>query len=59
MGDKIVYKVIDYVEHNLEWEADECKKLGARDYIVKPFDEEQITETVQKFLGEQALTSSE
>jgi len=38
---------------------EECKKLGARDYIVKPFDNEQITETVQKCLGEQALTSSE
>ena len=28
MTDKIVYKVVDYVEHNLDWEAEECAKLG-------------------------------
>ena len=38
---------------------EECKKLGARDYIVKPFDEEQIAETVQKCLSEEAIASSE
>ena len=38
---------------------EECKKLGARDYIVKPFDEKQITETVQKCLSEEAIASSE
>ena len=30
---------------------EECKKLGARDYIVKPFDEKLVTETVEKYLG--------
>jgi len=29
---------------------EECKNLGAKDYIVKPFDEKQITETVEKYL---------
>jgi len=29
---------------------EECKKLGARDYIMKPFNEEQIAETVRKHL---------
>ena len=28
MGDKVVYKVADYVEHDLKWEEDECKKMG-------------------------------
>lgn len=30
---------------------EECKKLGAKDYIVKPFDEKQVAETVEKYLG--------
>jgi len=30
---------------------EECKKLGAKDYIVKPFDEKQVTETVEKHLS--------
>ena len=30
---------------------EECKKLGAKDYIVKPFNEKQITETVEKCLA--------
>ena len=38
---------------------DECKKAGARDYIVKPFDEKQVVETVQRCLSEQAVASSE
>ena len=38
---------------------EECKKLGARDYIVKPFDEQQIAETVQKCFSEEAVASSE
>jgi len=29
---------------------EKCKKLGARDYIMKPFNEEQIAETVRKHL---------
>jgi len=28
MADKIVYKVVDYVEKDLDWEAEECAKLG-------------------------------
>ena len=38
---------------------EECKKLGARDYIVKPFDEKQVAETIQRCLGEEALAGSE
>ena len=29
---------------------EECKKLGAKDYIVKPFDESIVAETVEKYL---------
>ncbi|MFC1551959.1 C-terminal binding protein [Candidatus Latescibacterota bacterium] len=28
MGDKTVFKVVDYVEHDLDAEAEECKKMG-------------------------------
>jgi len=30
---------------------EECKKLGAKDYIVKPFDEKLVNETVEKYLS--------
>ena len=30
---------------------EECKKLGAKDYIAKPFDEKQVAETVEKYLS--------
>jgi len=30
---------------------EECKKLGAVDYIVKPFDKEEVINKVQKYLG--------
>ena len=30
---------------------DQCKKLGAKDYIVKPFDENVVAETVKKYLS--------
>lgn len=30
---------------------EECKKLGAVDYIVKPFDREEVIRKVQKCLG--------
>lgn len=29
---------------------EECKKSGAKDYIVKPFDEQEVVETVRKHL---------
>jgi len=29
---------------------EKCKKLGARDYITKPFDEKRVIETVEKYL---------
>ena len=29
----------------------ECRKLGAKDYIVKPFDAKRVAETVEKCLG--------
>jgi two-component system chemotaxis response regulator CheY len=31
--------------------VEECKKAGAVDYIVKPFDKEKVIETVAKHLG--------
>jgi len=37
---------------------EECSKLGARDYIVKPFDEKLVAETVEKYLSQLAVTSS-
>jgi len=36
----------------------ECKRLGAKDYIVKPFDEKLVTETVERCLSQLAATSS-
>jgi len=30
---------------------EKCRKLGAKDYIVKPFDAKQVAETVEKCLG--------
>ena len=30
---------------------DECRKLGVKDYIIKPFDEEQVVKTVEKYLS--------
>ncbi len=30
---------------------EECKKLGAKDYIVKPFDEKLVNETIEKYLS--------
>ena len=32
--------------------VEQCKKLGAKDYIIKPFEEGQVIETVRKVLGE-------
>lgn len=29
---------------------EECKKLGAKDYIIKPFDEKKVVKTVEKYL---------
>jgi two-component system chemotaxis response regulator CheY len=31
---------------------DECRKLGAIDYVTKPFDEEAVLQTVEQYLGE-------
>jgi two-component system, chemotaxis family, chemotaxis protein CheY len=31
--------------------VDEAKNLGARDYIVKPFENKQVSEVVKKMLG--------
>ncbi len=28
----------------------QCKKIGAKDYIVKPFDEQQVLEAIQRYL---------
>ncbi len=30
---------------------EECKKLGPKDYIDKPFDEKLVNETVEKYLS--------
>jgi len=30
---------------------EECTKLGAKDYLVKPFDEKLVAETVKKYLS--------
>jgi len=31
--------------------VEECKKHGANDYIVKPFDKDNVIETIEKYLG--------
>ena len=28
----------------------QCKQIGAKDYIVKPFDEEQVRQAIEKYL---------
>jgi len=37
---------------------EECKKLGAKDYIVKPFDKKLVAGTVEKCLSQPAAASS-
>jgi len=37
---------------------EECSKLGASDYIVKPFDEKLVAETVEKYLSQLTVASS-
>jgi len=32
--------------------VEQCKKLGAKDYIIKPFEEGQVMEIVRKALGD-------
>ena len=34
-----------------EQTMEECKRLGAKGYIIKPFDEKQVLEEVKKVLG--------
>ena len=41
--------MITAVGHNLMIKT--CKKLGAKDYIVKPFDEEQVVKTSERYLS--------
>jgi len=36
---------------------EKCSKLGDRDYIVKPFDEKLVAETVEKCLSQLAVMS--
>jgi len=31
--------------------VEQCKKLGARDYITKPFEDKKVRETVERCLG--------
>jgi two-component system, chemotaxis family, chemotaxis protein CheY len=31
--------------------VNQCKKLGAQDYILKPFDDKQVVDTVAKHIG--------
>lgn len=59
-GMKVLEKIIDIDKESLvimitavgqETIRQECKKLGARDYIVKPFDEDDVLKTVKKYLG--------
>ena len=30
---------------------EECKKFGAKDYITKPFDEEYVVKTIERYLS--------
>jgi len=43
-------KVVMITAVGQELVIEECKKLGAKDYIVKPFDEKQVIRTVEKYL---------
>lgn len=44
MSKNITYKVVDYVEHDLDWEASECNRLGVNfnAYQLKFSDPEEI-----------------
>ena len=46
MEDTIVYKVIDYVEHDLDWEKEECNKVGIHfeAYQLKFASQEEVIE---------------
>ena len=43
-------KVVMITAVGQELIIEECKKLGAKDYIIKPFNEEQVIKTVEKHL---------
>ncbi|MEE8179634.1 MAG: response regulator [bacterium] len=43
-------KVVMITAVGQELVIEECKKLGAKDYIIKPFDEKQVNGTVEKYL---------
>ena len=45
-------KVIMITAVGQEAIIEECKRLGASDYIVKPFDEKLVVNTVKKYLSE-------
>ena len=43
-------KVVMITAVGQELVIEECKKLGAKNYIIKPFDEKQVIGTVEKYL---------
>ena len=45
-------KVVMITAVGQELIIEECKRLGAKNYITKPFDEEQVVQTVEKCLSE-------
>jgi len=43
-------KVVMITAVGQEVVIEECKKLGAKDYIIKPFDEKQVIRKVERYL---------
>jgi D-3-phosphoglycerate dehydrogenase / 2-oxoglutarate reductase len=46
MADKLVYKVVDYVEKDMDWERAECEKMGVdfQEYQLKFADSPEVIE---------------
>jgi D-3-phosphoglycerate dehydrogenase len=48
MNNKIIFKITDYVERDLKWEEEECKKLGVDFYYYQKRDASP-TELIETF----------
>jgi len=52
MKTKPATKVIMITAIGQDLVMEECRKLGCKDYITKPFDEERVQMTVAKWIGD-------
>ena len=47
--------IILFTAHSDTMTAEKAKKLGAEDYIIKPFDPEELTDKVEEILAQGAV----